>query len=303
MLVAIVLFLAAVETGTRAVVQKASRIEYRVDAEYSMAKALHRAPDAKHLLVVGNSLLLFDVQFDSLRAALSPRWVPTRLVLEQTNFLDWYYGLRQLLATGASPDAVALVLAPDQLVNSQIRGDYSVYRLMGTRDALDASRELHVHPTIAARYLLSSVSAAYGLRSEYRKVLLGRLIPDMEKLTPRIAHEDRTVLADSEVYNRAYERLTRLKALLDAQNTKLVFVLPPVTSMDRWNQIVRRAGEDARVPVVMAFDRTSFSAGDYRSDGYHMNEGGALRFTSRLVPPLRSALTYDLPRVGRTDDK
>jgi hypothetical protein len=295
MLVAVALFLAAVEIGTRAIVQKASRIEYRVDAEYAVAKGLRRTPDAKQLLVVGNSLLLFDVQFDSLRRALSPQWASNRLVLEQTNFLDWYYGLRQLLAKGASPDAVALVLAPDQLVNSQIRGDYSVYRLMGTRDAFDAARELHVHPTIAARYLLSSVSAAYGLRSEYRKVLLGRLIPDMATLTPRIAHEDRAVMPDSEVYQRAFERLARLKALLDARNTKLVFVLPPVKSMDRWNQLVQRAGADADVPIVVPFDRTSFSDVDYQSDGYHMNEGGARRYTSNLVSLLRSALTLEFP--------
>ena len=67
--------------------------------------------------------------------------------------------------------------------------------------------------TTTAGYLLSSMSAFYGLRSEYRKVLLWPSHAGHEK--PDAAHHTRfgaPLLPDSVVYRRARERLTRLRA-------------------------------------------------------------------------------------------
>jgi hypothetical protein len=291
----IVAFLVVVEVGTRLAVQKASRLERRIAAEYAQTLRLQRTPADKQLLVIGNSLLLADVQFDSLRASLAPAWSATRLAVEQTYFLDWYYGLRHITASGVDPDAVALLLSADQLVLSEIRGDYSIYRLMGPREAFDVSRELRLHPTATAGYLLSSLSAFYGLRTEYRKVLLGRLMPDMQNLTPHIVHIQRPSLPDSEVYRRAYDRLSRFKALLDQRHAQAVFVLAPLLGSQPWNQIVLRAARDAHITVLMPFDQHTFSENDYMADRFHMNDSGAHRFTAMLVPTLRDALSPAAP--------
>jgi hypothetical protein len=291
----IVAFLLVVEVGTRMAVQKASRLERRIAAEYAQTLRVQRTPAEKQLLVVGNSLLLADVQFDSLRASLAPGWSATRLAVEQTYFLDWYYGLRHITASGVDPDAVALVLSADQLVLSEIRGDYSIYRLMGPREAFDVARELRLHPTATAGYLLSSVSAFYGLRTEYRKVLLGRLMPDMQNLTPHIVRIQRPSLPDSEVYRRAYDRLARFKALLDQRHTQAVFVLAPLLGSQPWNQIVLRAARDAHVPLLEPFDEHTFSDREYLADRFHMNDSGAHRFTAMLVPPLRDVLAPGAP--------
>jgi len=291
----IVSFLLVLEVGTRMAVQKASRLERRIAAEYAQTLRVQRTPADKQLLVIGNSLLLADVQFDSLRASLAPGWSATRLAVEQTYYLDWYYGLRHITAGGVDPDAVALVLSAEQLVLSEIRGDYSIYRLMGPREALDVSRELRLHPTATAGYLLSSLSAFYGLRTEYRKVLLGRLMPDMQNLTPHIMRISRPSLPDSEVYQLAYERLSRFKALLDQRHTQALFVLAPMLGVQPWNQIVLRAARDAHVAVLMPFNDRSFSESDYMADRFHMNDAGAHRFTAMLVPTLRDAVSPSAP--------
>jgi hypothetical protein len=157
------------------------------------------------------------------------------------------------------------------------------------------ARELRLHPTATAGYLLSSVSAFYGLRTEYRKVLLGRLMPDMQNLTPHIVRIQRPSLPDSEVYRRAYDRLARFKALLDQRHTQAVFVLAPLLGSQPWNQIVLRAARDAHVPLLEPFDEHTFSDREYLADRFHMNDSGAHRFTAMLVPPLRDVLAPGAP--------
>lgn len=290
MLVMIVAFLAVLEVGTRAAVQKASRLERRIAAEYANTMRVHRQSAEKQVLVLGNSLLLEDVQFDSLTASLAPDWSATRLAVEQTYYLDWYYGLRHITASGVDPDAVVLLLSADQLVLSEIRGDYSIYRLMGPREALDVSRELRLHPTATAGHLLSSLSAFYGLRTEYRKVLLGRLMPDMQNLTPHIIRIDRPNLPDSVVYQRAYDRLSRFKSLLDQRHTQAIFVLAPLLGPQPLNSIVLRAARAAHITALMPFDEHTFAENEYQADRFHMNDMGARRFTALLAPTLRHAL-------------
>jgi hypothetical protein len=283
-------FLVLLELGTRVFVAPASRIERRVESEYAGAASVRRGAGAKHVLVLGNSLLDADVDFDMLRGAFSPQWEARRLVVEQTAFLDWYYGMRHLIESGAEPDVIALVLSPDDLTSLEIRGDYSVYRLMGPREVLPLSREMHLHPTVATGYMLASVSAFYGLRTEYRKVLLGRLMPDMQELAHYIGLRRAPRLPNSVVYRRVRERLARTKAMLDRHGIRLVLAIPPFPTYHSGNEIVRHAALDVGVCVVIPFEAGSFVPQDFGSDQFHMNAMGARRYTMRLVPALRAVL-------------
>src|SRR5271168_369303 len=100
-----VLLLCAFEAATRVGFTRVSAIESRTYTEYRGALAVR---GSKSVLLLGNSLLLEGVDLDRLRALLQPEMTPRRFVIEQTNFPDWYYGIRRLLAEGSRPDRIVL---------------------------------------------------------------------------------------------------------------------------------------------------------------------------------------------------
>jgi hypothetical protein len=282
-----VVILCGVEIGVRYFIGPASRIERRTEAEYQEARHVRRDPHQKQLLVVGNSLLLMDVALDSLREALAPGWKVRRLVVEQTEYFDWLYGLQALLATGATPDVVALMLTRRQLLSFDFRGDYSAYRLLRPVDVLPLSRDLKLHPTVAFSYLVSSVSAFYGLRAELRKVLFARLMPDVYDLTRLFIVPGPKWSPDSDTYAIALERLTRLRSVTDSHGVSLLLIIPPAPGVTTGDDPVREAATAANVPWVEVPE--SYGDADF-SDGFHMNEQGAARYTTSLSAVLARAL-------------
>ena len=62
------------------------------------------------VLIVGNSLLLDGVDISALDEKLRPEHRVTRFVVENTSYLDWYYGLRRLFREGARPKVLVLAL-------------------------------------------------------------------------------------------------------------------------------------------------------------------------------------------------
>lgn len=277
------------ETGTRQFVVRASRIERRVESEYANARHIRRAPGVEQVLVAGNSLLLTDVVFDSLRAALAPARRATRLVIEQTTYYDWFYGTRALLARGALPDVLVLVLTRQHVLASGFRGDYSVYRLMRTADVPDLARDLRLHPTVATGYLLSSVSAFYGLRGELRKVFLSRVLPDVREFTQLLTTRGVVTPPDSTSYQAALTRLRRLKSLTDQYGVRLVIVTPPTPSAPPPDDPVAHAAAAAGVAFLEPTPPGTFVASDF-ADGFHMTGIAAGRFTRALTIALLTLL-------------
>jgi len=53
--------------------------------------------------MLGNSLLLEGVEFPGLSRDLRPEIEARRFVVDNTSYLDWYYGIRSLLRRGARP--------------------------------------------------------------------------------------------------------------------------------------------------------------------------------------------------------
>jgi hypothetical protein len=289
LLVALLGIGAATEAGTRSFVVKASGIERRVESEYAQAKGIHRTPGSQQVLVAGNSLLLTDVVFDSLRVALAPASQATRLVVEQTAYVDWLYGVKALLARGASPDVIALVLTRQQLVTSEFRGDYSAFRLMRPGDVPALAHDLRLHPTVASGYLLSTFSAFYGLRGELRKVLLSRLMPDIRDFTNLLPDRGVAQPFDSTTYRVAFERVSRLKQLVEGAGARLILIVPPTLGHPPADDQVLRAAADAGVPFLEPAAPGWFKQDSF-ADGFHMNERAAQEFTRMLTASLRRAL-------------
>ena len=60
--------------------------------------------------------------YDCSTRSLHPEFAVTRFVVEDTNYLDWYYGLRRLFREGARPKVVILVINARQLMSPNVHG-------------------------------------------------------------------------------------------------------------------------------------------------------------------------------------
>jgi hypothetical protein len=275
------------ELGSRYGVTRFSKITARVRAEYEAARTIKRTTKGQ-VLLLGNSLLDAGVQMPRLKQALAPDWEITRLMIEQTTYLDWYYGARRLFDEGMRPDVVALCLSARHLVDSSVRGEYFAQHLLEARDLPDAAQRLGLHPTEAANMLFANLSHFYGMRSEIRKVLMGRLMPGTRSLMALIAPAAVQPLEDNQVWNTAVTRLREYRDLTSTYGARFVFILPPLPGDDK-SAIVARAGAESGVPVI-TIPLGSLSQQHFR-DGHHLAESGAAIYTTKLIPKLTKVVT------------
>lgn len=287
-LVTVVVLVVAAELFTRLFLGRISKIERR---ELDEIAALHNEPPpagARRVLVVGNSLLRAGVDFPGLTRALQPAWDAKRLIIESTDFYDWYYGLRRLLREGVRLDAVVVMLSPQQLSSSTVRGDYFARRLMTPGDVFAVGRDAHIPRTQQADMALSSVSEFYGMRSEIRKVILGRMIPSLPNLMTQLAPPPTWDPDQEKLFRMASVRLKALRDLLGPHAVPLLLVMPPLPNSLGSAAIVR-AGIAANVPVLVPIPSGTLPLSSY-SDGFHLNDAGAAQFTAALTQALHDAL-------------
>lgn len=262
--------------------------------ELTAVKNLQQSATTPTVLVVGNSLLLADVAFDSVRAAFAPRFDVSRLIVEQTAYLDWYYGLKSLFDGGHLPDVAVVMLSRENILTNEFRGAYSAYYLMAPRDVFSLARDLDLHPTAASEYLVATASGFYGLRTEVRKNLLNRLVPPVRELAPIFARRPRSRGAAGQAHERngvslARERLQRLRDLATTNGVRLVFAVAPTVIGTPGDDFVLRSARELGIPVIDTEATGVYAAGLF-SDRQHMNAPGAARFTRELIAGLRDVL-------------
>jgi hypothetical protein len=270
--------LSATELGTRAAIRKVSRIERRIAVEQLAAQ---QTRDPRSVVLLGNSLLLFGLRDSSVAKIAPPGWTTRRFVIEQTRFLDWKYGIKQLLREGARPALIVLALDAKQLVSNATRGDYSAARLVGASDVIAFGHESGLHRTEISGLLLSHYSAFYGFRIELRKILMSRIVPHMDQLAAQLVSKPTGALAPAHVDSIAGRRLREIQDIADAARVRLVLVVPPTPGQETETAAVVRAG--ARVGVDVAADglRAAYTDADF-VDSYHLNAAGADRFEASL---------------------
>jgi hypothetical protein len=282
----------AVEAVARVGFDRVSQIQRRMADEYRIARAIGHDVHTrkKHLLVVGNSLLDEDVRFDDLKGALGDEWDARRFVVEQTFYLDWYYGLKRLFREGARPDVVVVMLSTRQWIRTDSRGDYSAHYLMDTADVPQAARDLGLNATQATNLFLSNVSKFWGARAELRNFVLGHVMPDLGRLMDFSSVADPNPLFDDDVARVAHDRIARLKALADAHGARLVIVLPAILESQDGAVGFLRAASALKAATLRPVASGTFAATLYRDAGFHLNAAGATEFTARLIPALRRHL-------------
>ncbi len=293
LVLAIFSILAGLEVFTRVFVEHRSKVQREVNREYDAAVRIKHStdPNGKHILIVGNSLVGHGIDMGSLKRDLPPNWQVDRFWIYNTGYEDWYFGLQRLFAKGARPDAVAVVFAALHWYANGIRGEYSSQYMFESRDIPRISSELDLDRTTASSLLFARYSKFFALRSEIRKALLMRLVPDLPNMyalfKPAAQHhvQDRDVLAVLTTRIEAY------RAITERYGASLVLIVPPIPrARDEHQNEIRIAAKRAGVKLVMPMSSAD-TPQSYFSDDIHLNPEGARLFSSAVSKSLGPAVT------------
>jgi hypothetical protein len=265
-----------------------SHTEQRVNAEMQAARHLDpvTADGRQTVLVVGNSLLLEGVQMDSLQSELARQYQVSRLAIEQTHYLDWYFGIRRLLQEGAHPGVIVLSLATDQLASPFTLGESFAYRQMSIRDFPQVVHEANLDRTTASTYLFAHGSNWQADKGFIRQCVMILAIPHFRELAAHIADHGPHVNDPATLLAVAKKRLPQLAMLSRTYRVRIVLLVPPTLREDHSREI-QALGEQDGIPVWVLSPPGEFPRNYFR-DGFHLNAYGSGIFTSRLSQQLRN---------------
>ena len=284
------LFCAGLELGERYELPRIRAMDARLDTEHARADELRPLPgEPVPVLIVGNSLLKKGINISLLNQKLRPEYAVTRFVVEDTNYLDWYYGLRRLFREGARPKAVVLVLNARQLIAPTVLGDYFAQLLMDRRDLLSVKRSVAIDNTAASDLFFANLSRFYGFRSEIHKSFLLRLLPDFPALADKLRPPTLPLAPDDEIDKEATTRLKEISNLCSQYGAQFVLVVPPSPAARDGSSAIQSAGNRIGVQVFVPFQPQQLPS-DLYADGFHLNYRGAGVFTDALGAGLRQLL-------------
>lgn len=269
---------------------RVSHVESRRETEYEAATAMRSAKDTHgvSVLVAGNSLLLEGVEFPQLQQDFGPGIELRRVVVENTSYLDWYFGLRRLFRMGSQPNVVVLVLNPIQLASGATNGDYSAHFLVDWHDLLDLAKDTGADRNRMSSLALANLSFFYGTRAEIRTWILGNTMPDLPRLT-RFFHSAHTTSEGEAFHEILAQRLIQLRQLCEQHGAALAVVIPPAKE-DSGASAVLQAGATSGVKVLIPIEPGKLPASDY-ADNFHLNALGAEKFTPALAAGLKQILS------------
>jgi hypothetical protein len=207
--------------------------------------------------------------------------------IENTDYLDWYFGVQRLLDEGSKPEFVVLCLAPVQLISRSTNGLVFARTLMRPADILRVKQAAGLDWTTTTTYLMASASAWIGDSAEIRNWIRVETVPGMTELAPYFWQRAVVPRADviEEIVGR---RLTQFSAVCVAHGCKVLLVIPPLVSERGAESVaaVARAGRAAGVPVLVPVAPGGLGQSYFR-DGFHLNQRGAEIFTPRLLEALK----------------
>lgn len=278
-------FCVLLEAVTASYFGRVSQLEKRRESEYRDALAVRSLKDRNgtSVLVIGNSLLLEGVNFPELQQAVDPTIQLHRVVVENTSYLDWYYGLRHIFRVGSHPDVVVLVLNPVQFTSSAIHGDYTVHFLVDRQDLVSFAGEAGADRNQLSSFILAKLSFFYGTRAEIRTWILRKIIPEIPGLklafaTPKGLREERVT-----------KRLVELHQICTQHGAELVLVLPPALQDSGVNVLLQAATANG-VKLLSPIAPGVLPPSDY-ADNFHLNSRGAATFTPTLAAGLKQVLS------------
>jgi hypothetical protein len=293
---------AVAELAARYIVPRISNVDSRTAAEQYAALRIASAKDAAPtLLIVGNSLMRTGINIPMLQDRLRPEWRVQRFIIESADYLDWYYGIRRLLAAGSRPAAIILMLTPRQLLTDSVRGPYTAYWLFSATDTVRVGMRGGYHPTEIAGMLSGHFSAYYGKRVELRKVFFQKVVPDALALTQMLLPEK--VATDTITFDQidiqGRDRLKELKSLCRSYGVRLVFLVPtPQGPYVLRQQLIALTGElglgGPKLDVGFGSEKLmgdgTWPDSLFADDHWHFSDEGAAAFTTNLGNALKDYL-------------
>jgi hypothetical protein len=284
------LILIGLEVSSPPILKHFSRIQRRIESETLAANGLHpfTADGRPTILLVGNSLLLEGVQLDALQNNLASQYAVSRLAVEQTQYLDWYFGLRRLLEQGSHPSVIILALATDQMASGLTLGEAFAHRDMSVQDFPSVVREAKLDRTEASDYFLAHWSNWLADKGSIRQDVLILMVPNFRGLAERIADHGSHIHDPSALVGMARQRLPELRDLGQSYGTKIVVLVPPTLRPDSSSEI-QKVGGELGLPVWVLSPPGEFPRDLFR-DGFHLNDKGSEIFTTRLANQIQTQL-------------
>ena len=293
LLAALVLYFCALEIGMRTVVPQVVKAERRYGEDYRAALSLRPAsPEgSKTILLVGNSLLLWGVDRVQLRETIAPSYSVIVFPIENTTYLDWYFGLRRYLAEGSRPWAIVLCLSSRQLLSNSTNGEAFAHSMMKMDDIFRVSKAAGLDNTTASNYFFANLSRWLGGRWYVRNWLLEKWLPNAESLAAYFGPRDRQArVATDIVVGEALRRLGELEELSKSNDARFVLLMPPSLNLDDSASAIQTAAALTNISVLIPYRGGEMPVKAF-SDGFHLNAYGANLFTERLRSALFESLT------------
>ena len=293
LLAGVLLYLVALEVVTSMGMRRSSQGAKRQHEDYKSALALRpTTQDGRQtILVVGNSLVVAGVDRKTLIAEMSPTYSVSFWPIENTTYLDWYFGLRRLFAEGARPSAVVLCLSPRQLTSNSVNGEGFAHQMMQLRDIPLVMRTARLDTTTTSAFFFANLSAWLGQRASIRNWILESWLPNASllasSLTSRVPPVSET--EKREMVRIAEYRLSELRDLSAPYGARLLFLVPPLTSRDGLPEQISLSAVGRGLSVLIPYLPGEMPS-EFFSDGFHLNSRGASLFTNRLGTTLQSSL-------------
>jgi hypothetical protein len=291
LIVSVAVVMLGAEILSRYAFPRISQIEGRINSDEREAMSIQApAPGAPPtVLLVGNSLLLRGLDYPKIRRDMAPNARVLRFVIESTEYLDWYYGLHHMFASGVRPPMVVLCLNLGQTVDARTLGDYSARHLFGASELLPVAHAAGMSATRTSGLVLAHWSAFYASRATIRNYILNRIAPSYAAALHKIADSTITLLpADDVLVSKAGERLRAIQQLCNQNGVELVLLIPP--SLSRYNDLLSSAAGLQQINFDYPLPAGALGPEFFRADGSHLNEKGAALFTDAIARCLRARL-------------
>ncbi|HEX6820885.1 MAG TPA: hypothetical protein VF123_02425 [Candidatus Sulfotelmatobacter sp.] len=288
----VVLVVLAAEALSRYAFPRISQIESRITSDERELTSIHpaRSDSAPTLLLAGNSLLLRGLDYPKIRQDMAPHARVFRYVIENTEYLDWYYGLHHLFESGVRPSTVVLCLNLGQTVSSLTLGDYSARHLFGVSELLPVAHDAGMNPTQITELVLAHWSAFYASRATIRNFVLNKADPPYAAALHELADSTkRSVPADEELVAKARGHLRAMQQLCARYGVQFVLLIPP--SLSHSNDLLASAADAEHISFYYPLPVGSLGPENFRADRSHLNEKGAAVFTAAIERCLETRIS------------
>jgi hypothetical protein len=287
LLLGLLIYCAGLEAVTRLGLSRISSVQKRISQDLDAGRSLlpRAANGWSTVLVVGNSLLLEGVDRESLKELMAPKYSVAVLPIENTQFEDWYFGLRRLFQEGSRPSTVVVCLTAGQMLSRSTDGEYFAYYLMQERDLLAVKRESRLDNTITSDYFFANHSKWMGSRTTIRNWLSQRIMPNLDPLMGYFPGKTPPLPKKEQVVASIVPKLAALDQLCKLNGATLVVVIPPPLIENDVSFDLQESATLEGISVVIPLHSSDLTPEDFR-DGFHLNQKGAPIFTAHLASEL-----------------